>query len=462
MRECSICAGCFDDTAGFCPKDGSRLVETLSGTRVLDGRWQLDRVIGVGRHGSIYEATDLGVARPAFVKTLLPTLFRDPSSLQMFLYDVERLCAFSHPNAGRVYAGGQLPNGGAYLAGEYIEGELLRTVIAEHGMLPVARAVRIAIGMADALAAAHAAGLLHRDVKPGNVLLAGGNGVETAKLVDFESTRWAQMSGGSSVTATGSLVVRLPHYSSPEVCRGEMPTAASDIYALGIVLHEMLAGRPPFDAPAPMAVVVMHVTDAPTPLCSVRPDVPKAVERAVLQALEKKPADRFASAEAMASALRAALGSCGSEEPPSLRDGVVTAADVGSREAAALARERGRNAEGAVRLTMTIVDADDETNASRKIDGVVRDMSENGMRIETGTVETGQLNVIRDHTTAFKNRLEIDVHLPGGPVHVSGFAAWYKPAPDGINWNVGVYIRDMTSADRTRYQAYVSKLANGA
>lgn len=81
------------------------------------------------------------------------------------------------------------------------------------------------------------------------------------------------------------------------------------------------------------------------------------------------------------------------------------------------------------------------------------------MRIETGTVETGQLNVIRDHTTAFKNRLEIDVKLPDGPVHISGFAAWYKPAPDGINWSVGVYIRDMSSADRTRYQAYLAGLA---
>lgn len=459
MKECSSCAGCFDDGAQFCPTDGQRLVDTLPGSRILGGRWQIDQVIGVGRHGSIYEATDLAEPRRAFVKTLRPLLFHDPSALQMFQYDVERLREFSHPNAGSVYAGGQLSNGGAYLAGEYVSGPLLRTVIAEDGMLPIARAVRIAIGIADALAAAHAKGLLHRDVKPGNVLLATVDGVETPKLVDFESTRWAQMAGGSSVTATGSLVVRLPHYTSPEVCRGELPTASSDVYALGIVLYEMLTGHPPFNAPAPTAVIIMHVTDAPVPPSEVRPDVPKLVSRAVLQALEKKPGDRFASAEAMATALRGALESCREDAKPSVKDGIASAANAASAEAAALAGERSRDTDGLLKLTMTIVDAADDSKASRRIDAVVRDMSENGMRIETGTVETGQLNVIRDHTTAFKNRLEIDVKLPDGPIHISGFAAWYKPAPDGINWNVGVYIRDMSSADRTRYQAYLAGLA---
>ncbi len=459
MKECSTCAGCFDDLAQFCPTDGSRLVDTLPGSRVLDGRWQIDQVIGVGRHGSIYQATDLAEPRQAFVKTLRPLLFRDPSALQMFNYDVERLREFSHRNAGAVYAGGQLQNGGAYLAGEYVSGPLLRTVIEEEGMLSVARAVKIAIGIADALAAAHTKGLLHRDVKPGNVLLATVDGVETAKLVDFESTRWAQMAGGSSVTATGSLVVRLPHYTSPEVCRGEQPTASSDIYSLGITLYEMLTGHPPFNAPVPTAVIIMHVTDAPVPPTEARPDVPKAVSRAVLQALEKKPGDRFATAGAMAMALRAALESCCDDARPSVKGGIGAAADAAATEAAALARERARDTDGLLKLTMTIVDAADDSKASRRIDAVVRDMSENGMRIETGTVETGQLNVIRDHTTAFKNRLEIDVKLPDGPVHISGFAAWYKPAPDGINWSVGVYIRDMSSADRTRYQAYLAGLA---
>lgn len=458
MKECSTCAGCFDDLAQFCPTDGQRLVDTLPGVRVLDSRWQLDQVIGVGRHGSIYEAHDLLETRRAFVKTLLPVLFTDPSALQMFTYDVERLRTFAHPNAGAVYAGGQMANGGAYLAGEYVSGPLLRTVIAETGMLSVARAVRVAIGMADALAGAHAKGLLHRDVKPGNVLLATIDGVEVPKLVDFESTRWAQMAGGSSLTATGSLVVRLPHYSAPEVCRGELPTAASDIYSLGIVLYEMLTGHPPFNAPVPTAVIIQHVTDMPVPPIEVRPDVPKAVNRAVLQALEKKPDDRFASAAAMATALRAALDSCKDESTVSVRDGVSANAAAANEEAAKFARERARDTDGLLKLKLSIVDATDDSKASRRIDGVVRDMSENGMRIETGTVKTGQLNVIRDHTTAFKNRLDIELQLPDGPVYIIGFAAWYKPAPDGVNWNVGVYIRDMSSADRKRYQAYLAGL----
>lgn len=459
MKECSTCAGCFDDQALFCPTDGTRLVDTLPSGRVLDGRWQLDRVLGVGRHGSIYEATDLAEPKRVLVKTLRPILFQDPDSLESFRRDVERLTAFSHPNAGAVYAGGQLANGGAYLAGEFVSGPLLRKVVEDEGGLSVARAVRIAIGMADALASAHSIGLLHRDVKPGNVLLEPADGGETAKLVDFESTRWAQMAGGSSLTSTGSLVVRLPHYSSPEVCRGEAATAASDIYALGIVLYEMLTGKPPFIAPVPTAVIIMHVTDTPEPPAAVRPEVPKAVNRAVLQALEKKPGDRFETADAMASALRAALGACRDVSPGSVREGLGVVAEAANAEAAALARERARDTDGLLKLTLSIHDASDDSKESRKIEGVVRDMSENGMRIETGTVETGQLNVIRDHTTAFKNRLEIDVRLPDGPIHISGFAAWYKPAPDGINWSVGVYIRDMPSADRVRYQAYLAGLA---
>jgi hypothetical protein len=113
-------------------------------------------------------------------------------------------------------------------------------------------------------------------------------------------------------------------------------------------------------------------------------------------------------------------------------------------------------------MHMTIVDAGDESHVSRRIDGLVRDIGENGMRIETGTVMTGRLSVIRDHTTAFKNRLEVEVELPDGPVRISGFAAWYRPAPDGVNWNVGLYIRDMPAADRARYQAYLEKISRDA
>jgi hypothetical protein len=113
-------------------------------------------------------------------------------------------------------------------------------------------------------------------------------------------------------------------------------------------------------------------------------------------------------------------------------------------------------------MRIAIVDSGDESHISRKIAGFVHDFGEHGMRIETGTIATGQLSIIRDHTTAFKNRLELEVDLPGGTIRPSGFAAWYKPAPDGINWNVGFYIRDMSSADWARYNDYLKRLTAGA
>jgi hypothetical protein len=110
-------------------------------------------------------------------------------------------------------------------------------------------------------------------------------------------------------------------------------------------------------------------------------------------------------------------------------------------------------------MRLSIVDREDEGHRSRLIPGLVSDVSQQGMLIETGTVETGQLNIIKDHTTAFKNKLEAEVELPNGKVSFSGFAAWYRPAPDGVNWVVGVYIKDMSSADRHMYEQYLTDLS---
>ena len=129
-----------------------------------------------------------------------------------------------------------------------------------------------------------------------------------------------------------------------------------------------------------------------------------------------------------------------------------TFADAPARAEAARAAEP-------LPLRLTIIDQEDEENRSRVIQGRVLDTGQQGMRIQTGTIETGQLNIIRDHTIAFKNKLELEVDLPEQTVRLTGFAAWYKPADDGINWNIGIYIRDMTAADRRAYDAYLAKVA---
>jgi hypothetical protein len=111
-------------------------------------------------------------------------------------------------------------------------------------------------------------------------------------------------------------------------------------------------------------------------------------------------------------------------------------------------------------MRLSIVDQEDEGHRSRVIQGLVHDVSNQGMRVETGTVETGQLNIIKDHTVAFKNKIEVEVDLPRGTIKFTGFAAWYKPSADGLNWMVGVYIRDMSAANRQSYEHYLNELAS--
>ncbi len=469
MKECATCNGCFDDKAKYCPADGLELVQTIPGSRDLDGRWRLVTVVGVGRLGSVYRARDLVEGNEVFVKTLMPTLFGREGALNEFFEDVERLKKLDHPAASRTFAAGRLQNGGAYVAIELLEGQTLKQVLAEARTLDVRTVVAGGATVCEGLGAAHALGIVHRDVKPDKVIFVEENGVEQAKLFDFEISKWIQGAGGSNVTATGSLVIRLPHYSSPEQCKGEEVDARGDVYSAAVVIYEMLTGRLPFEAPSPMALIIKHVTDPPEPPTSIRPDIPPEVERVVLRALEKDPARRYQNGTDFAAALRASIGDgtgvdagfpafvtpSGEHIPPS---------PPPPPEPAPEPKEKRKipAPPTPLKMRMTIIDADNDANMSRLIDGQVLDVSEYGMRITTGTVATGHLNIIRDHTTAFKNRLEIDVELPSGKVRISGFAAWYKPSPDGINWSVGVYIRDMTSADRQAYDAYLRQLAASA
>ena len=465
MKECAICNGCFEDKAKFCPGDGVELVETLPGSRDLEGQWRLVKAVGVGRLGSIYRGRDLKSGLEVFVKTLMPSLFGREGSLAEFLTDVERLRQLDHPAAARTYGGGRLSNGGAYVVLQLLEGQTLKQVLAESRELDIRTAIAGGATVCEALGAAHALGIVHRDVKPDKVLFVDQDGVEQAKLFDFEIAKWTLSGGGGNMTATGSLVIRLPHYSSPEQCRGETIDARSDVYSAAVVIFEMLTGRLPFEAPSPMALIIKHVTDPPEPPTSFRPDIPAEVERVVLRALEKDPAKRYQNGTEFAAALRASVGD-GADAPAFVTGSGESAPAEPAPAPGPVDEPQAKRKIPAppqpLKMRMTIVDADNETNTSRLIDGQVLDVSEYGMRITTGTVATGHLNIIRDHTTAFKNRLEIEVELPAARVKISGFAAWYKPAPDGINWSVGVYIRDMSSADRQAYDAYLKQLAASA
>jgi serine/threonine-protein kinase len=264
---------------------------------VIAGRYELGAVLGAGGMARVVAAHDLRLDRPVAVKLVWAGAI-DPVQRERFRREARTSAGFSHPNAVATYDAGE-EDDELYLVMELVEGPSLSTRLLG-GRLPLGEALAIADGVLAALGAAHAAGIVHRDVKPGNVLLGRGGAV---KLADFGIAR--RLDERADLTTIGTFV-GTAKYTAPEQITGEPTTPATDLYAVGIVLYEMLAGVPPFDGPTPMATAVAQQT-APVPdLGTARPDAPPAVVRAVARAMARRPADRFGSAAEMRAALAGA------------------------------------------------------------------------------------------------------------------------------------------------------------
>jgi len=279
----------------------------------LEGRYTFERELGRGGMAIVWLARDLRHDRPVALKVLHPDLSAGLGP-ERFLREIRTTARLDHPHilplldsgeaaAGTREAGGR-EAGGPGAAGvllwytmPFVEGESLRDRLRREGQLPVDQALRIAAETADALDCAHEHGIIHRDIKPENILLSRGH----ARVADFGIARALEAAAGD-LTATG-LAVGTPAYMSPEQASGGALDARSDVYALGCVLYEMLAGEPPFTGPTAQAVIAKRFAGEPTPLRRVRPSVPEAVEHAVRKALAPVPADRFASAAEFARAL---------------------------------------------------------------------------------------------------------------------------------------------------------------
>jgi serine/threonine-protein kinase len=266
--------------------------------QVLARRYVLGDELGAGGMARVVRAWDVVLDRKVAVK-LLPAGVVDATARERFRREARSSASFAHPNAVAVYDAGE-DGGQLFLVMELVEGPSLAHVLHERGRLSVDDALRIADGVLAALAAAHAAGIVHRDVKPGNVLL-GPNG--EVKLADFGIAR--RLDDLAHDLTAAHTVLGTPRYTSPEQLAGQPATPASDIYAVGVVLFEMLAGVPPFEGPSASAVAAAHQA-APIPdVAAWRPDAPPAVASAVARALAKDPAARFPNATAMRAALTA-------------------------------------------------------------------------------------------------------------------------------------------------------------
>lgn len=263
----------------------------LAGT-ILGGRYTLAGRIAVGGMGEVWGATDTVLGRTVAVKLLHPALSQESDFVERFRAEARHTAALSHPNIAAVFDYGE-DDGTAYLVMELVDGQPLSQVISERAPLSAQETSEILIQAATALGAAHAAGVVHRDVKPANILVTADG---TVKLTDFGISRAID---SVPLTQTGQ-VLGTAQYLSPEQALGQSATASSDIYALGVVGHEMLTGRRPFDTGSVVSTALAHVNQPPPPL----PDnVPLGIRDTVDAALAKDPADRPASAAAMAHAL---------------------------------------------------------------------------------------------------------------------------------------------------------------
>jgi serine/threonine-protein kinase len=309
----------------------------LSSGVVIDDRYRLEDRLATGGMGDVWRAGDVLLGRTVAIKILLPTLGEDPSFGTRFRSEARMLAALDHPGVVRVYDYGETtgPEGGpiAYLVMEYVDGQPLSHLLAERQRLGPADAMAIVAQAAQALHAAHRAGIVHRDVKPSNLLLKPDGAV---MLVDFGVARSAAAT--TSVTRTNA-IVGTAMYMAPEQASGGRVSPATDIYALGAVAYHCLAGHPPFIGGSPLEIALRHVTEEPPPLPD---DVPEPVRELVGRALAKDPAHRFADAASFADAARAVVaapafastvvaGSAGAADTTvALADGPV-AGPVGTR-----------------------------------------------------------------------------------------------------------------------------------
>jgi CheY-like chemotaxis protein len=264
---------------------------------------RIDAVAGRGGMGVVYRATDLTLDRPVALKVLAPALARDPVFRARFERECRLAAALDHPNVVPIFHAGT-ERGALYLTMRFVEGTDLRALLAEQRRLEPARAVRIVAQVADALAEAHRHGLVHRDVKPANVLVATRAGREHAFLTDFGISR--DRTGATDLTQTG-FAVGTADYMSPEQARGTAIDGRADVYALGCVLYRALAGSVVYDKDSDVEKMWAHINEPPPALVDVRPELPRSLADAVERALAKAPGDRQQTAEELAREALAAV-----------------------------------------------------------------------------------------------------------------------------------------------------------
>ncbi|WP_438001909.1 protein kinase [Sorangium sp. So ce185] len=317
-RRCPTCKLTFSGDSRFCPFDGDPLADApdwnpsadpLLG-RTIDGRYEVQAVVGEGGMGTVYEVRHKSLGRLFALKVLRRDIAQDAELVARFIQEAKAAAAIGHPNIVAVSDFGaievepgqpELP----FFVMEFLTGTSLAALLRTERTLPAPRVGEIMLQCAAALGAAHAAGVIHRDLKPDNVYLVRNGDQEFVKLLDFGV---AKVAGGKRLTRIG-MVFGTPHYMSPEQAEGKRIDARADIYALGVLMYECFAGRVPFEADTYMGVLTKHMYMSPEPLEQVMPDASAlgAFGPIVMRCLAKNPEERFSSMADLAAAIELAI-----------------------------------------------------------------------------------------------------------------------------------------------------------
>ncbi len=302
MKECPKCEVCYDDNVNFCPQDQTPTRLSLPGGRLLANRYLLEKRLGRGAMGQVYLARDenLGTRRVA-VKTVRQDVLSsddlaEGEAIARFEREARAAASISHPHIVDVTDFGESADGVFYLVMEYVEGETLHRLLRREGTLPVKRAVNLLRQIADGVEAAHDAGILHRDLKPANIfIMTKGKGDGFVKVGDFGLAKIVGQTvtdASSNALPSSRGIIGTPEFMSPEQMQPELGVdVRADIYALGTIAYLMLGGKTPF-AGDMMQLVMQKIMHLPPPLSTIRSDIPKDVEKAVMRALETDPNNR--------------------------------------------------------------------------------------------------------------------------------------------------------------------------
>jgi serine/threonine-protein kinase len=272
------------------------------------GKYKITKKLGEGGMGSVYQAVQNPIDRMVAIKVLLGKLAQDEVAVKRFEQEARAVSKMQHPNTVTIFDYGTTDDDRLYIVMEFLRGKTLSDALrASAGGIEERRTIHIIRQVCASLGDAHAAGIIHRDLKPDNIFLTEmGGSKEWVKVLDFGVAKMADAEGASTLTQTG-MIFGTPKYMSPEQAEGKPIDYRADIYAIGVVMYELLTGRPPFLADTPVALLLKHITEQPRPFRVLRPDIAVSpeIEAIVMKALAKAPDDRYPSVEQLSADLEA-------------------------------------------------------------------------------------------------------------------------------------------------------------